>query len=214
MIWIIIGIILLVFLILFFSPIRIYVDYSDKRFHIILKYLFVNKKLMQDKQSNNIKKNKSKKGVKRHIKKNNENVKNTDKKNILLDGFLEKMVLIKNIFNSGRKSFRRITKHTKISDIYIDFLISDLDAYDCALKFGKANIIVYNILSYLGFFVKLKKKSINIKCIYNQPESVYNLKFKVSVTPAVAIITLAVFIFTFLVNNIKVKNIREKNYSS
>ena len=47
----------------------------------------------------------------------------------------------------------------------MDFIISDLDAYDCALKFGKTNIAVYNIIAYLNCFIKLKKKSIDIEGI-------------------------------------------------
>ena len=88
----------------------------------------------------------------------------------------------------------------------MDFIISDLDAYDCALKFGKTNIAVYNIIAYLNCFIKLKKKSIDIKCIYNQPECSYNLSFMIKISPAAGISAMIVFIFTFLVNNKSIKN--------
>ena len=118
----------------------------------------------------------------------------------------EKTEFVLNILKSTGKTFKHITKHICVKNIDLDFIISDLDAYDCALKFGKINIAVYNIIAYLNCFIKLKKKSIDIKCIYNQPECSYNLSFMIKISPAAGISAMIVFIFTFLVNNKSIKN--------
>ena len=54
----------------------------------------------------------------------------------------------------------------------------------------------------------MKKKSIDIKCVYNQPECVYRFGFIAKVSPAAGIFSAVIFIFTFLVNNKKKENIK------
>lgn len=198
MVWIVFAIILL----LLFSPFKIFIDYQNGKINIYIKYLFLKKKLLKrnkkDKQ-NNKKCNTSEE----------EKVQGKSKiKSIVPKDTKGKINFILNLLNSGGKAVKHVTKHISIKNLYLDFIISDLDAYECALKFGKANIVVYNILSYLSCFIKLKKKSINIKCIYNQPECSYNLNFVIKFTPVIGISALVVFIFTFLVNN---KNIKKQN---
>lgn len=197
MLWIILGIILLILIILLFSPVKVYVKYFDGKPEVVIKYLFFSKlpDLNQKEDKPEKEKNKKKKTDKKKSSK--------EKKKFIPDTVSGKLHFFKNLADSGGHALRIITKHIKIKDIFIDLQISDLDACDCAMKFGKANIIVYNLLSYLGCFLKLKKKSINIRCVYNQPECFYNVSFNVRVSPAAAILTVSAFIFRFFVNNSK-----------
>lgn len=199
--WIILGIILLILIIILFSPVKIYVSYLDKKTEVVLKYLFVKKVLVGDKKE---KKPKKEKKEKKEEQQEDKKEKKEKKGGLVPKSLSGKIEFVKNIASTGGKAFRRITKHLKIKDIFIDFQISDLDACDCAIKFGKTNILVFNTLSYLGYFVKLKKKSINIKCVYNQPECIYNVSFNARLTPAAAIMIAVAFIFRFLVNTIKI----------
>ena len=120
----------------------------------------------------------------------------------------DRIEFITSLAESGGKVLRFGLRRICIYNIVVDFIIPDLDAYDCAIKFGKTNIVVYNLLSYLNCFVKLKKKSIDIKCVYNQPECVYRFGFIAKVSPAAGIFSAVIFIFTFLVNNKKKENIK------
>jgi len=216
MVWIILGIILLILIVVLFSPVKLYVSYIDKKPEVILKYLFIKKDLLLKKEK---KKPESEKKTSEFD--DSESEKDKKKKNKLLpDSLSGKIEFIKNIASTGGKAFRSLTKHLKIKDIFIDIKISDLDAYECALKFGKTNILVFNTLSYLGYFVKLKKKSINIRCVYNEPECIYNAGCNARLTPAAAIMIALAFIFRFLVNNIKTNqkmkkeaNIKKQNKS-
>jgi len=203
MLWIIIGIILLILIIILFSPVRIYVSYCNKKPGIVLKYLFIKRVLAGGKKKPEKAKKKTRK--KTQVKTDTDEKSDKKKSRLIPDSFSGKINFIKNIASTGGRAFRRITKHIKIKDIFIDIQVSCPDACECAVNFGKINILVYNAISYLGNFVKLKKKSINIKCVYNQPESVYNVSFNVRLTPAAAIMTAIAFIFRFLVNNIKMK---------
>ncbi len=198
MIWIIIGCILLILLIFLFSPVRIVVEYLGGKPEIIFKYLFFKINLTRRTKSAKDKKKKPE-----QAEKETSTEKKSKKSKFIPEDIPGKIQFFKNLASAGGKAFRKITRHMKIKDIYINFIISDEDAYECALKFGKANIVVYNSLSYLGSFIRLKKKSINIQCIYNKPDCVYDIKFKLCITPAAAIGIFIAFIFTFLVNNKK-----------
>ena len=70
-------------------------------------------------------------------------------------------------------------KSLKVKDLYIDFLVADEDACECALKFGKINAILYPPLSILNQYVKIKKKKISIQPKYNSNVGVYDVSFKV-----------------------------------
>lgn len=201
MVWIILAVILLLILILMFSPVRIFFDYRNGKCKVVLKYLFF-KRILNEKKKKTVKSQNNGSDEKKEDKSSTGRL-----KKLIPDDTEGKIGFVMNLLNSGGKAVRHFTRRICIKDIYIDFVISDLDAYECALKFGKTNIAVYNILAYLGCFLKLKKKSISIKCVYNQPESVYNMSFTVKCPPAAGISVLIVFIFTFLVNN---KNIRKQ----
>lgn len=198
MIWIILGIILLILIILLFSPVKVYVKYFEDEPEVILKYLFLKFVLVGGKAKKKPEKSKDKtKAKKVSDEKKDEATKK--KKTFLPESTSGKIDLIKNILKESGKLFKRLTKHIKFKDIYIDIQISDLDACECAVKFGKANIVVYNLLVFLGNFVKLKKKKIGIKCVYNQPESVYNISFNVRISLGAIICIAVAFIFKILI---------------
>lgn len=197
MFWIIILIIFIIFMIIFFSPIRLFFSYNNDNINIFLKYFFL--------KFNIYPKNIKKKKQKEKNKKNESEIKLKSKKSFFPEDNKEKIYLILDILKSIKKSGRLILKLIKIKKIFIDYIISDLDAYECALKFGKTNIVVYNALSYLNCFVRLQKKYINIECVYNKSECEYNTSFVVYLTPAAALGAILVFFKAFLVNNKKSK---------
>ena len=190
---IIIGSIVLILLILLFSPFRISVEYLGGKPKVVLKYLFIKKMLVGgEKKQKTAKKTKAKKTKKKKAP-------DKEKKGKLLpDTAGGKADFILELVKAGGRALRKLLRSIKIKDIVIDFTISDEDAYECAIKFGKMNIIVYNALTVLGYFLRLKKKSINIKCVYNQPKCIYDTSFKVCVTPAALIAIALGFGWAFL----------------
>lgn len=93
--------------------------------------------------------------------------------------FLDSINMVLDIFKTIKVTLGKFIKSFRVTNLYIDFKIANQDAYDCALNFGKMNILVYNILAYLDRNFKVKKKSINIEPKYNSSESVYDISFKV-----------------------------------
>lgn len=210
--------ILLLFVILLCSPFKIYISCQSNKFNIKIHYLFFEKKLLpyeKDSSENNskknvkVKKNKKKKCIKKTRKNNSDNQSKRHGK-LIPESKAKRLEFIINILKSSRNALKHFTKRITIYDVCADINISDPDACECALKYGKINIIVYNILSFTSCFFRLKKKYININCVYNQPESVYNFSFTVKFTPSSGILSVIAFIFTFLANNKKARNQSEK----
>lgn len=94
---------------------------------------------------------------------------------------LDTLNLALDIFRAIKKKLGKFITSIKITDLYINFQVADLDAFDCALKFGKLNIILGNVLGFLNWNFKVKKKSISVKPRYNSNDSLYDISFKVKV---------------------------------
>lgn len=205
---IIILAIILLFAILLNSPFRIFISYIDKTPNISIKYLFFKKNILPKNEENPSKKDKvkyEKKSKKKNKKNSDDNTEEKKKKGIFPKKNSERLQFIINIMKASGKALRAITKRIKIRKLCIDFDISDEDACECAVKFGKMNMAVFNIYSFASEFLNIKKDHIKINCVYNKPESVYNASLIVKVSPAAAILTGFAFIFSFLVNTIKTK---------
>lgn len=201
MVWIVLAVILLIILTLIFSPVKIFVNYQNGKTSIIIKYLFIKKNVNQiRKRKKNLKKSKSE-----EHNRDESRQKKSKFRNIIPEDNKEKTEFVLNILKSTGKTFKHITKHICVKNIDLDFIISVL-THMTVFEIRKTNIAVYNIIAYLNCFIKLKKKSIDIKCIYNQPECSYNLSFMIKISPAAGISAMIVFIFTFLVNNKSIKN--------
>ena len=172
----IIGSIVLLVLIPLFIPVRLCVWYVDGGLKVVLKYLFFGKTLA-DMQNKTV-----------YIKKITDTGKSAG---ISSDNADSKVEYFFEVVKSSGWAFRKLLRRIKVKDIVIDFTISDEDACECAVKYGAVNCLVYNALTAMGYFIRLKKKAISIKCVYNKPESVYDISFKVCVLPAAVV---AIFI--------------------
>ena len=169
----IIGYVLLILLILIFIPLRFCVCYSEGSLKVVLKYFFFRKTLADIENEKVI------------VKKITDTGKNAG---ISSENAESKVGYFFEVVRSSGWAFKKLLKRIKIKDIVIDFIVSDEDACECAVKFGRMNILVYNAFAALGYFIRLKKKSINIRCVYNQPKCIYNASFKICVLPAAVII--------------------------
>lgn len=195
----ILAVILAIIIILFHIPFRFYVSCVENKITVTLKYLFFKLKLYPVPESTEKKKKADKK--KKPDKKNDDEPKKKSK--LIPESTDERIELVINILKSSGKALRVFTKRIAIKNIRANLDISDEDACECAIKFGKTNIAVFNIVSFAGIFFRVKKKYININCVYNKPQSIYNFSFNVNVTLAGALSALTAFIFTFIANNIK-----------
>ncbi len=106
----------------------------------------------------------------------------------------DKITQIWEILSSPAK---RLCRGIHFDKIFIDFKISDPDAYDCAINYGKTCIIVYNMLGIFNQIFRLSKKSINVECVFNKEKSIYDISFTVRFHPIVALLCGGSFLWTY-----------------
>lgn len=122
----------------------------------------------------------------------------------------EKWEKIKPYVPVGRKVVRKLIKAIRISDLKIEIIVADEDAYECALSFGKVNAIVSSIVGVLASFFTLSIKKINIKPKFNSSEGDYAFSCNIKTRPS-ALLAIGVFIlFKFIYTNLKIRKQENK----
>jgi hypothetical protein len=99
-----------------------------------------------------------------------------------------------NLIKTLLKRSDKILKSIRVKDFSLNFVITDPDAADCAVKYGYVNAIVYNVIAVVSQKISISLKKIFIECKYNRidetiaRESVYNGSFKIKITFGVMIL--------------------------
>lgn len=195
--------VLLIFIILLLSPLKIIVSCSQNKPYAEIRYLFVKKTVFPLKKKQKKSDDSDKQSEKND--KNKKNGKEKKRKSIIPKEKNKKITFFINVLKSSGKALKHFTKRITIDKIIADIDISDEDACKCAVKFGRFNFAIYNILNFIAQFIIVNKEHININCVFNKPKCVYNFSFTVKFTPYTVFLSALAFIFTFLVNNIKAK---------
>ncbi len=86
----------------------------------------------------------------------------------------QKIDLIKLIWNSTEKGLRKIFKCIHFDGLVIDFVISDEDAYDAAMKYGKISAVTYNAISVIRLLFPISVKTVDVACDFDKKKSVYD----------------------------------------
>ncbi len=130
-------------------------------------------------------KSKDKEAKEKKSKDKPEKPKNTRKKTIedRLFELGDKIDFIKGLYDIGIRPVFKILKGIHLTKLFIDFDIADEDAYDCAIKFGNMNALVFNALGSLACLFTVKKKSIDIHCVYDTKPAKYDASFYLRLRP-------------------------------
>jgi len=88
-----------------------------------------------------------------------EKEKDDDEKKSLSD----KIEFIIGIWESAQRPMLKIFKGFKLRDLYIDFVIADEDAYDCALKYGRFSTLIYNGIAFFSQLFTVRLKTIDVQ---------------------------------------------------
>ena len=132
-----------------------------------------------------------------------ESSKNEDKKNSgkrkssFLSNIPELWDKIMQIWEIASSPARRLCKGIHLDKIFINFKISDPDAYNCAIDYGKTCIVVYNTLGILNQMFSLSKKSINVQCVFNEKKSIYDISFSLRFHPITLLFCGISFLWTY-----------------
>lgn len=221
----IIGGILLVLIILLNCPLVVSLQYQDKDFNVRVRYLFFTlfpreeKPELSEEEKASAEKKKKEKSKKALAKSKSKPAKKKESAKPSAETtveerraeMLEKAKLVIEMIKSSRKAFRHFIKGIQITDIRLDFVAANEDAYEAALLYGKLNMLVFNMIAFIRTFFTISIEKINITCCYNSAESRYDGKCRLQITPGTLLIVFIRIIYHYLVNTYKQKKLRERN---
>ena len=120
---------------------------------------------------------------------------------------------VKIIWSVSKKWLAHILKHIYIEELMIDFLITDEDAYDAAMNYGKINAAIYNLINLIRTFFTVTIKTVDILCDFDAEKSIYDISAKITVRPATILRAVFAILFGLLINIKKLigKNNREQS---
>lgn len=110
----------------------------------------------------------------------------------------EMVGFLMDIWSSAKRPFRKILKGFRFSELYIDFLVADEDAYKCAVNYGRVCAIVYNGLSSVSRLFTAKYKTIDVECGFGKDKSRWDASFSVRFIPMTAVISGMWFLITYI----------------
>lgn len=110
----------------------------------------------------------------------------------------ETVGFLMDIYKSAKRPLKRLLKGFHITDIYIDFLVADEDAYKCAIKYGRLSGALYNFLAKLELVFSLKYRTIDVECGFAQEKSRWDAGCKVRFLPITAVFSGIWFLITYI----------------
>lgn len=110
----------------------------------------------------------------------------------------DKIEFILGILEAADRPLMKILKGVKFSEVYIDFIIANEDAYKCALNYGRISGAVYNLLGWLGAFCNVKYKTVDINPGFAQKNSRWDISLRLSFRPVTLVIAGIAFLITYI----------------
>lgn len=110
----------------------------------------------------------------------------------------DKIEFILGILEAADRPLLNIFKGFKFSEVYIDFIIANEDAYKCALNYGRISGAVYNLLGWLGAFCNVKYKTVDINPGFAQKNSRWDVSLRLSFRPITMVIAGLWFLITYI----------------
>ncbi len=112
----------------------------------------------------------------------------------------DKIDTLKQLYDIGIKPVFKILKGIHLTKLFIDFDIANEDAYDCAINFGRMNALVFNAVGNLACLFTVKKKSIDIHCVYDSAPAKYDASFYLRLRPTTVVAAAASFGIKYLIH--------------
>ena len=126
----------------------IYNSEEEEKIKLNLEILFFKFNFIHKTKQNKIKKERSK---------NKKKEKKKKKKNIN-----DYYILIKQLYNISSPIIKKLFSHINVKNIEIYYIISGEDSAEIGIKYGRINIIIYNIYNILKQLLNIKKSKIYI----------------------------------------------------
>ena len=110
----------------------------------------------------------------------------------------EKIKFIVGIWESAQRPLLKIFKGFKLRDLYIDFVIADEDAYDCALKYGKYSGLIHNGVAFLSQLFTVRFRTVDVRPQFGVSKGRWDASGKLYFRLGTVVIAGAWFLLTYI----------------
>ena len=121
--------------------------------------------------------------------------KKKEKEKKSLDELVDMLV---DIWGSAKNPLCLIFKAFKFSDLYIDFVIANEDAYKCALNYGRLSAVTYRGIAQMSRIFTVKLKTVDIQPAFGMKKGRYDTALKLHFRAGTFVIAGLWFLITFI----------------
>lgn len=121
--------------------------------------------------------------------------KKKEKEKKSLDELVDMLV---DIWGSAKNPLCLIFKAFKFSDLYIDFVIANEDAYKCALNYGRLSAVTYRGIAQMSRIFTVKLKTVDIQPAFGVKKGRYDAALKLHFRAGTFVIAGLWFLVTFI----------------
>lgn len=123
-----------------------------------------------------------------------------------INKYKKKWEKIKPYIPLGKKVVKKLLKAIKIRQLEVYITVADEDAYECAMKYGKINAAVYNVLALIKNYLTVSIKHIEVNSKFNSNESEYRFAGKIKVRPSTVIAIAFFILINYIHTNVKLRH--------
>ena len=122
----------------------------------------------------------------------------------------DKVEFLVDIWESAQRPLLKIFKGFRLKDLYIDFVIADDDACDCALKYGKYSALVYNGIAFFSQVFTVRLKTIDVRPQFGVSKGQWDAAGKLYFRLGTLVIAGAWFLITYLFKTFLPNKLRKR----
>ena len=122
----------------------------------------------------------------------------------------DKIEFIVDIWESAQRPLLKIFKGFRLKDLYIDFVIADEDAYDCAMKYGKYSTLVYNCIAFFSEIFTVRLKTIDVRPQFGVSKGRWDAAGKLYFRLGTVVIAGAWFLITYFFKTFLPNKLRKR----
>ena len=122
----------------------------------------------------------------------------------------DKVEFLVGVWESAQRPMLKIFKGFKLKDFYIDFLIADEDACDCALKYGKYSTLIFSGIAFFSQIFTVRLKTIDVRPAFGLSKGRWDTSGKLSFRLGTAVIAGAWFLLTYFFRTFLPEKLRKR----
>ena len=109
----------------------------------------------------------------------------------------DKIEFLVGIWESAQRPMLKIFKGFRLKDFYIDFIIADEDAYDCALKYGRYSTLIFNGIAFFSQLFTVRLKTVDVRPQFGVSKGRWDTSGKLSFRLGTVVIAGVWFLLTY-----------------